>query len=179
MTNRTVQIWGQGYSTPTGAELSLTPCSITATFNGTQVFSGVVPTIESSDVGRLPSDQQVLFTFPIPVDFPTGSYPMTLEITGADVYMEQILANYCNVANTSGNVTTYHSSGWSTYLPIFSSDARSNVTCVGASGVSSAPTDPREPGQEGTWGWEVETASGQTSTFSYDLNIDQGVDVTP
>ena len=63
MTNRTVQFWGQGYSTPPAAGLALTPCTIVATVDGNVVFSGPIPTVESSDILRLPTDQQLLFTF--------------------------------------------------------------------------------------------------------------------
>jgi hypothetical protein len=164
MTNRTVQIWGQGY----GA----TPCSITATLNGTQVFSGSVPTVDSSDIGRLPTDQQILFTFEIPMDM-SGPQAMVLEISGADLYMEQILANYYNY-----NTNPATGSGPSTYLAINSqSDSRENVVCTGATYVSSPPPDPRPEGEAGDWGWEVEVASGQAATFSYDLIVTAGIDL--
>lgn len=230
MTNRTIQFWGQGYSTPVGAtEVSLTPCTITATFNGTQVFSGVIPTIESSDVNRQPSDQSMLFSFE--TDVPTGyTYPVVLEITGADTFFSDILVNYCgqpnpvytteqyNTLNTIGTpvdeklaiweplanpplsqadidlLSTTDEAGYPArnaclaahglalqvttgadgYLSAaFTGDCRSNVVVTGASYVSPPPPDTRNPGEEGTWGWEVEVAPGNTATMNYDLLITQ------
>ena len=170
MTNRTVQFWGQGYSTPPAVGLALTPCTITATVDGNVVFSGVVPTSESTDILRLPTDQQVLFTFEIPLVTTGNAYtiPVSLDITGDDLYLEQILVNYCNIGN---NV----SSGPTGFDVISSTDARSNVVITNAT-FSNPPPDPRPTGTEGTWGWEIETAPGQTSTMTFDMNTDPGLE---
>lgn len=228
MNNRTIQFWGQGYSTPVGAsELSLTPCTIAATFNGTQVFSGPVPTIESTDVSRQPGDQSLLFSFVI--EEGTGVYPVSLDITGADLYLEQIMINYCSVYNpvySSSEITTLEtigapvedklaiweahavpplseadiallsttdepgyparnaclaehglsllvSTGEDGFLSVSTAECRSNVVVTGASYVSPPPPTERPAGLEGTWGWEVEVAPGNTATFSFDLTITQ------
>jgi len=168
MTNRTVQVWGQGYSLPPAGGLSLTPCTITATFNGTEVFSGAIPTIESSDIQRLPTDQQVLFTFEIPMDL-QGTFPMSCTITGDDVFLEQILANYTAVGTDSSGPTEFG--------PINGSgDARSNVTCTGATYYTPEPTDPRPPEASGAWGYEIEVASGQSAVFSCDVAVVAGLE---
>ena len=170
MTTRTVQFLGQGYSTPPAEGLALTPCTITATVSGNQVFSGTIATLESSDILRLPGEQQVLFTFEIPLV--TGNVPYTLPvslaITGDDVYLEQIDANY---NNNAGNTT-----GPTGFGAISSGDARSNVVVTNATYVSTPPPDPRPPGTEGTWGWEIETAAGQTSTMTFDMNVQPGLE---
>lgn len=172
MTNRTVQIWGQGYSTPV-AGLGLTPCTITATVNGTVVFSGPIPTLDSDEIARLPSEQQILFTFEIPLVTATESLdsytlPAVFEITGDDVFLEQILSNY-NI-NDDGT-----SSGPTGFQSIYADDPKSNVVVSNATFVNTPP-DPRPAGTEGTWGWEVRTAPGQTSTFSFDLVIECGLE---
>jgi hypothetical protein len=171
MTNRTVQIWGQGYSVPPAEGLSLTPCTIAATLNGVEVFSGAIPTVESSDVLRLPTDQQVLFTFEIPMTM-SGPQAMVFQVTGADVYLEQTLVNYCAINNWS----TPTSSGPDGYFSPIQGDCRSNVVCTGATYVSSAPPDLRPAGTSGDWGWEIEVADGATATFSYTFTIDAGVE---
>jgi hypothetical protein len=96
MTNRTIQFLGQGYA-PTGTE----PIVITATLNGNVVYTGNIPTLYTSDVGRLPKDQVVLFTCELPVDF-AGTVPMSIALdspVGVDAYFEQINSNYMSVNN--------------------------------------------------------------------------------
>jgi hypothetical protein len=168
MTTRTVQFYGQGYSVPIEG-LGLTPCAITATVGGNVVFSGGIPTLESSDILRLPADQQILFTFEIPLITTGNAYtiPVSLALTGDDIYLEQIDGNYCNYF---GNTT-----GPTGFSGLFNGEARSNVVVTNAT-YSNPPPDPRPPGTEGTWGWEVETAPGQTSTMTFDMNVTPGLE---
>ena len=59
MTNRTLQFYGKGY----GA----TPVGITATIDGSTVFSGEIPTVNES-IGTIASAGQVLlFTTELPI----------------------------------------------------------------------------------------------------------------
>lgn len=172
MTNRTVQFWGQGYSTPPAEGLTLTPCTITATVDGNVVFSGTVATSESSDILRLPTDQTILFTCEIPLITTGNAYtlPVSLAITGDDMYLEQIEINYNGLANGVSSGPT----GFSSTFP--QGDVRSNVVVTNATYSSPPPPDPRSTEAEGTWGWEVETASGQTSTMTFDLNLLPGLE---
>ena len=173
MTNRTVQFLGQGYSTPPAEGLTLTPCTITATVDGNVVFSGAIPTTESSDIQRLPADQQVLFTFEIPLVTTGSSYtiPVRLDITGDDVFLEQINANYSQVLRWN-SIT---SSGPTGFISFSTGDARSNVVVTNAT-FTNPPPDPRDPATGGTWGWEIETAPGQTSTMTFDMNVNPGLE---
>ena len=176
MTNRTVQFWGQGYSLPPAEGLALTPCTITATVAGNVVFSGTIPTIESSDINRVPSDQQILFTCEIPLVTGNTLYtiPVSLDITGDDVFLEQIEANYCN----NGNISTGPSGFYSiTTGYVGNIDARSNVVVTNAAFVSPGAPDPLQPGDPtGTWGREVEPTPGQTCTFAFDMNVFPGLE---
>ena len=173
MTTRTVQFWGQGYSIPIEG-LGLTPNTITATVDGTVVFSGAIPTVYDSDILRLPTDQTILFTCEIPMVTTGNTYtlPVSLAITGDDVYLEQIDANYAQIL--SGN--TVISSGPTGFLGIGPAETRSNVVITNAVYSSLPPPDPRLPTSNGTWGWEIETALGQTSIMTFDMNVNPGLE---
>ena len=96
MANRTIQFFGQGYA-PTGTD----PIVITATLAGNVIYTGNIPTLYTSDVGRLPGDQVVLFTCELPVDY-AGTAPMSISVdspVGVDAYFEQIESNYMTIFN--------------------------------------------------------------------------------
>ena len=38
------------------------------------------------------------------------------------------------------------------------------------------PPVPRPAGTEGTWGWEIETAPGQTSVMTFDMVVNPGLE---
>lgn len=170
MTNRTIQFLGQGYA-PTGTD----PITITATMSGNTVYSGTIPTLYTSDVGRLATDQVVLFTFEVPMNF-SGTVPMSISLdspVGVDAYFEQILSNYMPTsyanANATGNVTVV-SSGPTGFLNIAGAtlDPRSNVVINGV-----AQTRGDTPA--GTWGWEVEFAAEESGTIDCDLTFTPGL----
>jgi hypothetical protein len=79
--NRTLQFYGAAYGN--------TPVTLTATINGTSVFSGEVPTIDSplpSPSPPIPTPN-VLFSINESSLFPTnwqGTYPMSISVTGGD-----------------------------------------------------------------------------------------------
>ena len=96
MANRTIQFFGQGYA-PTGTD----PIVIIATLAGNVIYTGNIPTLYTSDVGRLPGDQVVLFTCELPVDY-AGTMPMSISVdspVGVDAYFEQIESNYMTIFN--------------------------------------------------------------------------------
>lgn len=237
MTNRTVQFWGQGYSTPPGPGLAFTPCTITATVAGNVVFSGPIPTLESSDILRQPGEQQILFTCEIPLVTIGNLYtiPVSLQITGDDIFLEQIQANYCRIANpiytpeqiailnlpptlenqpakvavlesvanpplSQADIDFLSNNVWPEIEPVLAAnnlnveissgvdgfytitqgnptdiDARSNVVVTNATYVSPGAPDPLPPGVVGTWGREIETAPGQTSTMTFNMNVYPGL----
>lgn len=90
MTNRTLQFYGKGY----GA----TPVGITATIDGSTVFSGEIPTVNES-IGTIASAGQVLlFTTELPIT-EIGQKSMIVEVTGGQVVLTQILTNYPLIPN--------------------------------------------------------------------------------
>ncbi len=130
----------------------------------------------SSDIQRLPDDQQLLFSFEIPLVTGNTLYtiPVQLEMTGDDTFLEQIQANYCNTGNISSGPDGF---GAITTGYVGQIDARSNVVVTNATFVSPGPADPLPPGDPiGTWGYEVETAPGQTSVMTFDLNVFPGLE---
>lgn len=181
MITRTVLFRGQGYNAPYQSGVELTPCTITATVDGNVIFSGVIPTLESTEIAYSSNNQAILFTCQIPLVTTGNDYtlPVKLDITGDCVYLGQIEADYCyNTTNSSYHYATGNvNSGVTAIGPIYScGDARSNVIITNAAYSSPPPPDPRPIGLAGTWHQEIKTATGQTSTVRFDMNISPGVE---
>lgn len=167
MTNRTIQIMGQGYA-PTGTD----PIMITATLSGNTIYSGTIPTLYTSDVGHLPTDQVVLFTFEVPMNF-SGTVPMSISLdspVGVDAFFEQVKSNYMPIeSNATGNITVV-SSGPTGFVNICgNAEPRSNVVINGVAQTRGAtPT--------GTWGWEVEFPAEGSGSIECDLTFEPGLE---
>lgn len=174
MTNRTVQIMGLGIGSD--------PATVVATVNGSQIFSGTVETIDEP-FPSLPSTEVAntlvsLFTFDIPMDF-SNNLPMTVTVANNPVIFGPIKANYSNVANIDGNVTTFVSSGPTRFLNIYKpgnteviTDSRSNVTI---DGIAQTITPEQRGTLVGTWWWTIYPGS----TLSYDLLVTAGLEPPP
>ena len=100
---RTLQFNGYAYGSDSNV-------SITASINGTVVFSGEVPTI-NSPIPPMPVDSAaapLLFSIDNSTLFPTnwaGSYPMSIEINGGHgVVFSGILSNYMKGPVTSHSI---------------------------------------------------------------------------
>lgn len=181
MITRTVLFRGQGYNALPQSGVELTPCTITATVDGNVVFSGEIPTLESSKFLYSSTNQVSLFTCQIPLITTGNDYtlPVKLAITGDCVYLGQIEADYCyNTTNSSYHYATGNmNSGVTAVGPIYNNgDARSNVIITNVAYSLPPPPDPRPFGSEGTWHLEIYTAAGQTSTVSFDMNVSPGVE---
>ena len=171
MPNRTVRFRGFAVGT--------TPTTVTATYNGSQIFSGEITTLTSpiplpadpSDVGTVPT----MFTMELPMDA-SGNVPMTIISQGNPVTVCQISANYCNIANVVGNTVTFTSSGPDRYFDIFlppvavdTNDCRINVT-IG--GVPQTITSEQRGNLLGTWWW----SASSNVEIAYDLLITAGLE---
>jgi len=160
MTNRTVQILGVAYGS--------SPTSMTATWNGNQIFSGTVTTqnTPAPAPGTLHTEVTpgVLFTFEVPMDA-TGNIGMTTSMENNTVLLADIRANYCNIANVVGNTVTWVSSGANGFGSISSyqvNDIRSDVTINGL--PQSIPNPQTEP--SGTWWFIVPAGSALSCQVS-------------
>jgi hypothetical protein len=167
MPNRTVQVLGSGFGS--------SPASVVATWNGSQVFSGTVFT-QSGPVPELPNLDiaitEPLFTFEIPMDT-AGNISMTTSVTGSPVVFTLINANYANVANTAGNITTWQSSGPNVYISI---DNTLNVvdtrSVVSIDNVSQAIPSPKPSEDQGVWWWTVPAGSTLSCQVAVDLGLE-------
>ena len=167
MTNRTVQVLGSGFGS--------SPASITAAWNGTQVFSGPVYT-QSGPVPYLPDYDtmlaEILFTFEIPMDT-AGNIGMTTSVTGSPVVLTFINANYANVDNTVGNVTTWQSSGPTGFVSIHKhSGATDTRSAVFIDNVSQPMSSPKPPEESGTWWWIVPADSTLSCQVAVALGLE-------
>jgi hypothetical protein len=168
MANRTVRFRGFAVGT--------TPTTVTATYNGSQIFSGEIPTLttpvppaDPSDVDTVPT----MFTMELPMDA-SGNVPMTIISQGNPVTVCQIDANYCNIANVVGNTVTFISSGPDGYFNIFLSaadtnDCRANVT-IGE--VPQTISSEVRGNLLGTWWW----SASSNVEIAYDLRITAGLE---
>jgi hypothetical protein len=101
--NRTLEFIGYAYGN--------TPVSLNAQINGTTVFSGEVPTVDTP-ITPPPVDlsgNPVLFSIPdsplYPTDF-SGTYPMTVSVTnGYGVVMGMVLSNYMKGVSVTSTAT--------------------------------------------------------------------------
>jgi len=167
MANRTVQFRGFAVGT--------TPTTVTATYNGSQIFSGEIPTLTSPIPPADPSDMDTvptMFTMELPMDA-SGTVPMTIISQGNPVTACQIVANYCKIYNATDN--TWISSGADGYHnilnasapPADTSDARANVT-IGE--VPQTISSEQRGNLLGTWWW----SASSNVEIAYDLLITAG-----
>lgn len=95
MTNRIVQILGQGFGDQ--------PAEMTVTLAGAEIFTGTVSTLPSADLPVLPDQSIVnlpvlLMSFNVPVSY-SGTQSMTCSVTSGTVIFAQIVANYSPIPN--------------------------------------------------------------------------------
>ena len=172
MANRTVRFRGFAVGT--------TPTTVTATYNGSQIFSGEIPTLTSPVLQPDPSDVDtvpIMFTMELPMDA-SGNVPMTIISQGNPITVGEINANYCNIANVVGNTVIFTSSGADGYDGIYRpypnsatvpADDRINVT-IG--GVPQTISSDERGNLLGTWWW----SASSNVEIAYDLLITAGLE---
>ena len=159
--NRTFQFFGNAYGN--------TPVSLTATVNGTTVFSGEVSTINAIipvppptlDAPLFSVDNSPLFS----TDF-SGAYPMVITVDAGDgIIVGPVQCNYMFVDDgTPANPGTAYPGNATSFISCFNNggmtDPRSNVAINGNPKTHATPPN-------GTWYYTV--YSGEALTC--DLNI--------
>ena len=161
MTTRNFKQLGQAYGS--------TPASITATIDGTVVYSGPVSTIDTPLPNRPDPEANVttptIFTWTNTVAF-AGTQSYSIAVTGSPLLLGQNGADHCianNVANFS-SFYNYEIDG------IFISDSFTNVAIDGVA-QQRGPNNSELPGQ---WQWLIPAGS----TFTATLNVNAGVEPT-
>jgi hypothetical protein len=129
----TITFYGQGYGS--------TPVTVTATFDGTQIFTGAIATQTTEDLAR--ANQTALFTVDTVDKKGSSQKNMTVTVSGGT---GAIFGNIEGTANPDAG------------------DIRSNVQIDGSAVTT---PDPRPAGTEGTWWWVVPTGA----TMSCDVYI--------
>lgn len=94
MANRTVKFYGLGFNPE--------PVSITVTVDGTQVFSGAIPTIDQAvpnvNAARSGYTFEELLSFEVPMDF-DGTKPVSLTVNNGAMIFADEQANYTLLPN--------------------------------------------------------------------------------
>jgi hypothetical protein len=157
MTIRTFQQFGQAYGS--------TPATITASINGTVIFSGEIPTIDAPlpALPNLAVKGTELFTWTNTVDF-SGTQSFSISVTNSPLLLTDTSADYC-FANNSSEFQSFYS-----YIEgdFIITDPLSN-TAIDAVGVQ------RTTELSGQWYWLIPAGS----TFTATLNINAGIEPAP
>jgi hypothetical protein len=156
MTTRNFKQCGQAYGS--------TPASITATLDGTVVFSGSATTLNTPLPGFPDSSDNVfptLFTWTNTVDF-VGTQSYSITVTGSPLLLDYTAADYCS----RSNVARFSSFYFQTIDGITVADPFTNVTIDGVA-QTRGPDNSTLTGQ---WQWLIPAGS----TFTATLNVDAG-----
>lgn len=170
MPNRTVKLMGRAYS-QSGDMPGDGSVSITVNFNGTQVYSGTVPTNDSTVPSDRSAPAEVLCTFEI--DGATaGDIPMSVAVDNGTAFFSELVMNY-----NGGRVSwgPPDESGYAVPTPLedpattFRDSINSEKTTDSKSDVKvggQAPLEVRD--EDGSLGeWEYRINHGQTLTCKY------------
>ena len=155
MTTRNFKQCGQAYGS--------TPASITATIDGTVVYSGPISTLNTPVPSRpsLAHIAPTIFTWANTVEF-AGTQSFSIAVTGSPLLLDKTQADYCdprNIAQFGEYFYSYEIGGVIVYDPF------TNVTIDGA--VIQRGPDNTLSGQ---WQWLIPAGS----TFTATLNVNAG-----
>jgi hypothetical protein len=160
MTTRNFKQRGQAYGS--------TPASITATIDGTVVFSGPINTLDIP-VPIMPVEptgvQPVIFTWANTVAF-AGTQSYSIAVTGSPLLLSTTMADHF----TANNVAQFNSICNREIDGILVSDPFTNVAIDGVA-MQRGPNNSALPGQ---WQWLIPAGS----TFTATLNVNAGVEPT-
>ena len=160
MTTRNFKQRGQAYGS--------TPASITATIDGTVVYSGPINTLDipvptRPDVATDPVP--TIFTWTNTVAF-AGTQSYSIAVTGSSLLLSTTMADHF----TANNVAQFNSICDREIDGILVSDPFTNVAIDGVA-MQRGPNNSELPGQ---WQWLIPAGS----TFTATLNVNAGVEPT-
>ena len=148
----------------TGQAYGAIPASITATIDGTVVYTGSVPNL-NTPVPSLPSNviTPEIFTWTNTVAF-AGTQSYSIAVTGSPLLLDFTGADYCIANNVSqfSNFYTYEIGG------VTVADPLTNVVIDGVA-MQRGPDNSTLSGQ---WQWLIPAGSTLTAT----LNVNAGVE---
>lgn len=143
-----------------GLAYGSTPTSITVAFDGVQIYSGPVPTVDQPLPGPGTDIEDTAYTWTLPAEF-DGPINVVLQVSGSTFVL----------ADTMANRVTVNSPAFFDTVPFFQTIDGLVVdepfTNVQINGIAESRTNP----PDGQWYWKI--APGQT--FSATLNIPVGV----
>jgi hypothetical protein len=149
MTIRNFKQYGQAYGS--------TPASVTATVNGTVVFSGSVSTLDIP-VPSLPANVAVseIFTWTNPLDF-TGTQSFSVAVAGSPLLLDFTTADHCAANNAAEFGMIYHNEIGGVSVP----DPFTDVTINGVA-MQRGPDNSTLSGQ---WQWLIPAGSTFTAVM--------------
>ena len=162
MTIRTFQQFGQAFGS--------TPATITASINGTVVFSGEIPTLDTPlpPFPSFPSFTGVnIFTWTNTVDF-SGAQSFSISVENSQLLLGKTLADHVianNLAQFSGRFYSYDIDG------VLVRDPFTNVTIDGVA----QQRGPDNSELSGQWQWLIPAGTTFTATF----NVNAGIEPPP
>lgn len=178
MATRTIRFMGSAYSTEGDV-------SVIVNFNGVEVYSGTVNTI-NSEVPAFPESTQ-LFTFTVSTDV-TGTIPLTITSSGGTLVFNNLIGNYVGYTlseNEIGEpviingdyvvevapVDTYGDLNYNT----LESDGKNNVVITPDGGVGQIrdPSDSQwtEEMLLGDWFYKVWNGSTLSCDFTVEITV--------
>jgi hypothetical protein len=91
MINRTFKFYGKAFSNTEAVTVT-----VTATFNGQQIYTGTVPTTINSAPGFIKDDPTFLFESTVETEL-AGLVPLSITVSGGTVFFGKVQANYSGV----------------------------------------------------------------------------------
>jgi hypothetical protein len=162
MANRTIKFMGKAVSDSDNV-------TITFAFNGNEVFNAVVPAISSVDTAD--TDGTIaLFTFDVDQTL-NGVMPTSLTVSGGDVFVVSLVANYslrAKSAGVDGNGVSYEE--------VTSDNVVNDFLDIGTTGEPKLNIQidgsAFEKGDIGTLlgAWSVPVRNGETMSCDYNLS---------
>jgi hypothetical protein len=167
MINRTFKFYGQAFS-PTAA-------AITVKFNGVEIFSGPVSTINSAAPDSPTDTTGVMFEYVGTTDV-VGNIPFELHVINGTVFFGAVAANYSGIRaerSDTGEISIieHPENFWSDVNQnSIETDGKSNVSINGAAQIR----EVIDPTQIGDWWYRIL----EDETFTCNIFVDPNIIVT-